>query len=177
MYQNTHFVSCSNKWPESLCQNQGRHLTCVATETMEAGASQTVNKTVIIIFINRCPFTINFANISWFTVTTNLCSFCLNLHPAVIYMLMLKQRISATLPPLTSFLSPSFTLPLSVILCSRNPDALPLDSISPHLFHEWGVRLSPVFSFIFPLLILLADEPQGFQRTGAGVLEVLTALW
>lgn len=39
------------------------------------------------------------------------------------------------------------------------------------------MRLSPVPPAIFVLLILLAEEVQGFQRAGAGVLEVLTALW
>lgn len=86
---------------------------------------------------------------------------------------MLEQWISATL----SFLYPSSLICLpSVFLCSRNPDTLPLDSVPPHLFQERGMRLSPVPPSIFPLPVLLAEQAQGFQRAGAGVLEVLAAL-
>lgn len=38
------------------------------------------------------------------------------------------------------------------------------------------MRLSPVPPSIFTLFVLLAGQAQGFQRAGAGVLEVLTAL-
>lgn len=36
--------------------------------------------------------------------------------------------------------------------------------------------MSPVLPSICPLLILLAEQAQCFQRVGAGVLEVLTTL-
>lgn len=39
------------------------------------------------------------------------------------------------------------------------------------------MRLSPVLPSVFALLVLLAEQAQDFQRAGAGVLEVLTALW
>lgn len=58
--------------------------------------------------------------------------------------------------------------------CSRNPDSLPLDGVSPHFFQKPG--MSPVLSFVRPLPVLLAEQEQGFHGFGAGVLQVLTTL-
>lgn len=64
---------------------------------------------------------------------------------------------------------PSFSR-VQLFLCSRNPDSLPLNGISPHFFHERGM------STVCPLLVLLVEQVQGLQRVCAGVLKVLTAL-